>query len=164
MTSTLPAADQEHHARISRHVDGMPAVGDLIGRVPAAELAERMRESLAFLPDLLVPHMEAAERTLYPQLERMLQNRHSMTPMKREHAEMRELIEELERARARIAAGRLTVGDSVGLRRLVFRLYAMLKVHLAEEQLYLDIVEHDASPEAGAALASAMEHAGTQEF
>ncbi len=164
MASTLPGVNQEHHARISRHVDEMPALGDLIGRTSAPELAERMGQALAFLPALLVPHMEAAERTLYPQLERMLQNRHSMTPMKREHAEIRELIDELERARARIAGGRLTVGDSVGLRRLVFRLYAMLKVHLAEEQLYLDIVEHDASEEAGASLASAMEHAGTQEF
>ena len=94
----------------------------------------------------------------------MLQNRHSMTPMRREHTEIRSLVDELKRQRGMLDAGRLTVGESVALRRLVFRLYAMLKVHLAEEQLYLEIVEHDASPEAGAALAAAMEHAGTQEF
>jgi hemerythrin-like domain-containing protein len=164
MSSTLPGVNQEHHARLSRHVDAMPAAGDLIGRTPPAVLAARMDETCAFLSELLIPHMEAAEQTLYPQLERMLQNRHSMTPMRREHTEIRTLVEELDARRAALRGGRLSVGDSVTLRRLVFRLYAMLKVHLAEEQLYLDIVEHDAAPDAGAALATAMEHAGTQEF
>lgn len=164
MTPTLPSVNQEHHSRLSRHVDEMPAVGDQIGHLPAADLARRMDETCGFLPDLLIPHMEAAERTLYPELERMLQNRHSMTPMRREHTEIRTLIAELDARRATLRGGKLSVGDAVELRRLVFRLYAMLKVHLAEEQLYLDIVERDASGDAAAALATAMEHAGIQEF
>jgi hemerythrin-like domain-containing protein len=164
MTSSLPRVSHEHHERLTRHVDAMPAVGDLIGSVPVAELAPRLDEVCVFLTDLLVPHMEAAERALYPELERMLQNRHSMTPMRREHAEIRTLVEDLARRRTGIDEGRLTVADAVALRRVVFRLYAMLKVHLAEEQLYLDLIEHEVSADAGATLASALEHAGITEL
>ena len=94
----------------------------------------------------------------------MLQNRHSMTPMRREHVEIRTLVDDLARRRTGIDEGRLTVAEAVALRRVVFRLYAMLKVHLAEEQLYLDLVEHDVSAEAGETLASALEHAGITEL
>ena len=47
---------------------------------------ERRDDTSTFLTGTLVPHVDAAERTLYPELERMLQNRHSMAPMRREHA------------------------------------------------------------------------------
>jgi len=43
---------------------------------------------------------------------------------------------------------------------VLYRLYGLLKVHLAEELLYADIVEHGKSPEAEGALAAAMEHTG----
>jgi hemerythrin-like domain-containing protein len=164
MSSTLPKVSHEHHERLTRHVDQMPAVGDLIGAVPVAELAPRLGEVCTFLTDLLVPHMAAAESALYPELERMLQNRHSMTPMRREHAEIRTLIEDLQKRRADVDRGKLTVGDAVALRRVLFRLYAFLKVHLAEEKLYLGIIDHGVSPEVGETLASAMEHAGIQEI
>jgi hemerythrin-like domain-containing protein len=164
MTSILPRVTHEHHERLARHVNAMPAVGDLIGAAPVGELAPRVDEMCLFLTDLLVPHMEASERVLFPELERMLQNRHSMTPMRREHVEIRDLVDDLTRRQTGIDQGRLSVAEAVALRRVVFRLYAMLKVHLAEEQLYLDLVEHDVSADAGATLAGALEHAGMTEF
>ena len=163
MTSMLPRVSHEHHERLSRHVDAMPAVADLIGTAPVADLAPRLDDTCTFLTDLLVPHMEAAERALYPELERMFQNRHSMTPMRREHAEIRSLVDDLRGRRTGVDQGCLTVAEAVALRRVIFRLYALLKVHLAEEQLYLDIVEHGVSAEAGAILATALEHAGISE-
>ena len=108
--------------------------------------------------------MEAAEQTLYPELERLLQNRHSMTPMRREHGEIRKLVADLGRLQKGSTVGRLPTGEAVALRRVIFRLYALLKVHLAEEQLYLGIIEQGVSPEGAEALAAAMEHAGTSEF
>jgi hypothetical protein len=164
MTSTLPRVTHEHHERLMRHVDQMPGVGDMIGAVPSAELRPHVEEMCSFLTGLLIPHMDAAEATLYPELERLLQNRHSMTPMKREHAEIRGLVEGLVRMDKGLEAGHRSVGEAVALRRGIFRLYAFLKVHLAEEQLYLDLIEHGVTPEAGEALASAMEHVGMAEF
>jgi iron-sulfur cluster repair protein YtfE (RIC family) len=138
MTASLPRVSHEHHERLMQHIDAMPVVGDLIGVASVAELRPRVDETADFLEGLLLPHMEAAERTLYPELERMLQNRHSMTPMRREHDEIRQLVAELARLQKRLDAGPLHTSETVALRRVIFRLYAMLKVHLAEEQLISD--------------------------
>jgi hemerythrin-like domain-containing protein len=164
MTATLPEVSVEHHARLMRHVDLMPATGDLIGAAPLAELGPRVAEMSGFLTGLLIPHMDAAERTLYPELERLLQNRHSMTPMRREHDEIRKLVADLVSRQHGLDQGRLQTGEALALRRVIFRLYAFLKVHLAEEQLYLGIIEQGVSAEGAAALAVAMEHQGTAEF
>jgi hemerythrin-like domain-containing protein len=135
-------------------------MGDLIGSAPLAELSPQVDEAAAFLTGLLIPHMDAAERTLYPELERMLQNRHSMTPMRREHTVIRQLVDGFLLVQKDLAKGHLSTGEAVALRRVVFRLYALLKVHLAEEQLYVGIIEHGVSAEAADVLAAAMEHEG----
>ncbi len=164
MTASLPRVSLEHHDRLMGHLDAMPAVGDLVGSAPAAELRPRVAELGEFLTGLLLPHMDAAERALYPELERMLQNRHSMTPMRREHDEIRELVAELGRLERRLDPGPLQTSETVALRRVIFRLYSMLKVHLAEEQLYLAIIEHDVSPDGAERLAAAMDHSGLTAF
>ena len=164
MTATLPQVSTEHHERLTHHVDLMPATGDMIGAVPVAELQPHVAEMSGFLTGLLIPHMDAAERTLYPELERLLQNRHSMTPMRREHDEIRKLVTDLVSRQHGLDQGRLQTGEALALRRVIFRLYALLKVHLAEEQLYLGIIEQGVSAEGAEALAAAMEHAGTTEF
>ncbi len=163
MTATLPQVSVEHHLRLMHHVDLMPATGDLIGSAPIAELRPKVDELAEFLTGLLIPHMDAAEHTLYPELERMLQNRHSMTPMRREHGEIRQLVADLVGLQTGLDEGRLQTGEAVALRRVTFRLYALLKIHLAEEQLYLGIIEHGVSAEAAAELAAAMEHSGPTE-
>jgi hemerythrin-like domain-containing protein len=164
MTANLPQVAHEHHERLMLHLDAMTSVGDLVGGTSVADLRPRIGETATFLTDLLVPHMEAAERTLYPELERMLQNRHSMTPMRREHDEIRQLISELVRLQHRLDAGPLQTSETVALRRVIFRLYAILKVHLAEEQLYLGIIQKGVSSESADVLAAAMEHSGITEF
>jgi hypothetical protein len=73
---------------------------------------------------------------------------------------MRSDITEFKRLAALVERGPLTIGDQGALRRVLFRIYGLLKVHLAEELLYADIVEHGRSPEAEEALAAAMEHSG----
>jgi len=164
MTASLPRVSLERHDRLMHHVDTMTSVADLLGTVSAAELRPRVGELAAFLDGLLLPHMEAAEHTLYPELERMLQNRHSMTPMRREHDEIRKLVAELVRLQQRLDAGPLHTGETVALRRVIFRLYAMLKVHLAEERLYEGIIEHGVSPESADKLAAALDHSGVTSF
>ncbi|MGZ6256207.1 MAG: hemerythrin domain-containing protein [Candidatus Limnocylindria bacterium] len=164
MTASLTHVSLEHHERLTHHLDSMPAVADLVGSAPVAELRPRVAELAAFLTGLLLPHMDAAEKTLYGELERMLQNRHSMTPMRREHDEIRLLVAELVRLQHRLEAGPLQTNEAVALRRVIFRLYGIVKVHLAEEQLYLGIIEHGVSPESAEKLAAAMDHSGITAF
>ena len=102
--------------------------------------------------------MDAAEKTIYPELERMFQNRHSMAPMRREHAEIRRLVAELAAAADKQVTEPLTLGRTLAVRRTIFQLYALLKIHLAEEEAYLRIVERGVPADMADVLAAAMEH------
>ncbi|MEO8273657.1 MAG: hemerythrin domain-containing protein [Chloroflexota bacterium] len=164
MNATLIQVASAQHDELMRHLDDVPAVGDMVGKAAAGELRPAVASVATFLNDLLLPHMDAAERTLYPELERMLQNRHSMTPMRREHQEITRLVAEVVKLQERLLGTSLHTGDMVALRRVLFRLYALLKVHLAEEQLYVGIVEHGVSSESADRLAAALQRAGTVEL
>lgn len=159
-----PTIAAQHDQRLRRHVDRLPALADLIDAQDSAGLISALDEAIDFLNELLLPHMAAAEQAFYPQLERLMQNRHSMTPMRREHADIRAAIADLVVARAALSTGSFGIAEQTRLRRRIFRLYALLRVHLAEELLYAHLVEHDASEAEELALANAMEHAGSSRF
>ena len=158
MATTLPAQTHEHHERLMTHVDHIPALGDLLGASATDALRARLDELVPFLTGTLVPHVDAAEQTLYPELERLQQNAHSMTPMRREHARSATSSTTLRALAARSTRGSPGIRDMVALRRSLFGLYALLKVHLAEEELYTHVVEHGVSTDAANALAAAMDH------
>ncbi len=163
MTPTLPRVAHEHHERLMRHVDEMPSVGKMLLGAPIAELRPRLVEIDGWLNGLLIPHLEAAEATLYPELERMLQNRHSMAPMRREHAEIRRLVAEWSRLVKSVGDERPKVGRMVAMRRILFQLYALLEVHIVEEELYIPIINHGVTEEAAEVMAAALKHSGIPE-
>jgi len=158
MATTLPVQTHQHHERIMSYVDRMPALGDLIGTSQSAALRTQLDELVPFLTGTLLPHVDSAEKTLYPELERLQQNAHSMSPMRREHAQIRKLVDEIAALRRTFDVGNPGVRDTVALRRSTFGLYGLLKVHLAEEELYMHIVERGVSADAANALAAAMDH------
>jgi Hemerythrin HHE cation binding domain len=163
MTASLETMAHEHSERLLHQIDRLPETGDMIGTASPAELRARLDETHVFLTEVLIPHMAAAEGTLYPELERMFQNVHSMAPLRREHAEVRRSTAELARIRKLQGEQRISVGQAIALRRVIFHLYALLKVHLAEEQVYLDILDRREAPEMAEALAAAMAHPGSPE-
>jgi hypothetical protein len=156
-TQSLPEVAHEHHERLLGRVNRIPEMADaLLTARPDAALASIV-EMRGFLTGTLLPHMEAAERALYPQLERMFQNRHSMAPMRREHDRIRELIGEFGGLVDK-DAGAVTLGRTLALRRVLFSLYALLKVHLAEEDAYLRIAQRGVSEDIADAVTAALEH------
>ena len=160
MTETLPRVAQEHHERLLRHVDRMPEIGDLILTGDAVAVRRAAHETSEFLEGTLIPHVDATERTLYPELERMLQNRHSMTPMRRAHAALRLLVGDFARLAPQLDPGSIPVGKRLALRRVLFQLYALLKIHLAEEEAYLKVVDHGVSADVADLMAAALDHPG----
>ncbi len=163
MTSSLPRVAHEHHERLMQHVDEMPAIGTMLLAAPMAELKPRLLELDGWLTGLLIPHLEAAEAALYPELERMLQNRHSMAPMRREHEEIRVLVAEYSRLLKAVGDERPHVGRMVALRRVLYRLYALLEIHLVEEEVLVPIVAHGVTDEAAEVMAAALKHSGIPE-
>jgi iron-sulfur cluster repair protein YtfE (RIC family) len=160
MIQTLPRVAHEHHEVLIRHVDQMPGVGDALLEADGAEVKRRAIETSTFLTTTLIPHVDAAERALYPELERMLQNRHSMAPMRREHEEVRRLAAAFARLAGQIEGPSVAIGTRLAIRRILFQLYALLKIHLAEEEAYLHIVEHGVSEDVADVLAAGLDHPG----
>ena len=58
--------------------------------------------------------------------------------------------------------GSISVGRRLALRRVLFQLYALLKIHLAEEEAYLRVVDHGVSTDVADMLAAALDHPGFQ--
>jgi hypothetical protein len=141
------------------HVDALPELAELIDRAPPEEFNARFERECQFITGSLMPHIDAIEQTLYGDLERLMDGRHSMQPMRDEHEQLRRLFASLCRYRAEVAAGGLDDSSAIGLRRVLYRLYSLLKIHLREEELYLRVIDHELSADEKFALARGIDHA-----
>lgn len=159
--TALQTTAHRHHAEIVPHVQALLQLAEDLDRLDAPELRARLEGELGFLTGQLIPHMEAAERALYPTLERLLQNGHALAPLRREHGEVRRLIADLERLSTRIGVG-VAPGDLLSLRRVLYRLFAIVRVHLHEEEHYLRVLSRNLSTEEVEVLAAELEHSGRE--
>lgn len=147
------------HAKLMPHVDDLRVIADQAADTSREALQARLREEHDFLAAELLPHMDAVQATLYPSFERLMQNRHSMTPMSREHAQIRELLQIVGQLASSSGTARITQGSPwvMDVRRALYRLYALLKVHLAEEEMYAPILEHELTETQLSAIAEALD-------
>ena len=135
--------NHEHHDGIRMHLEQLVALAAMVGRVETAELDAPFQEQCGFVTGHFVPHMTAVETTLYDDLERLMEHRYSLEPMREEHERIRQLVASLCRYGAAVADGSLTSAEAIGLRRVLYRLSTILTVHLDEEELYLGVLEQE---------------------
>jgi hypothetical protein len=160
--SSLRTTSEEHHARLLTHVDRLLVLADMVGHVDCDAVHALFEEEHAFIVGQLVPHMEAIETALYDRIEALLGRHHSMAPMRAEHEAMRRLVDELGRYREHAEGCRWSAVEGLALRRALYRLHAILKVHLAEEELYLGVLDEHLSPADRDLLARGIDHAMTE--
>ena len=127
-----------------------------------ADFAADFATECEFISTQLVPHIEAIELTLYGELDRVMEHRHSMDPMREEHDRLRALFASLYEFGHAIDRGQFGPEEALALRRVLFRLYSLLKVHLSEEEMYLAVLERDLTSEQKAVLARGIDHAAAQ--
>ncbi len=156
---SLRATSQDHHAKLLPHVDRLLTIAEMIGLEECAAVHAAFEAEYVVITGQLVPHMDAIETTLYAQLERLMGQRHSMAPMREEHQQMRRLIEVIGQYRDHVEGCTLGAVEGLALRRALYRLYSILKVHLAEEELYLGVLEQNLTDEEKDILARGIDHA-----
>ena len=159
---SLMTTSEHHHARLMPHVDRLLVLAEMVGQVDCESLHALFDSEYAFIVGQLVPHMDAIEHALYERLERLMDHRHSMLPMRQEHVAMRHLIEELGGYRSHPEDCKWSSLEGLALRRALYRLHALLKVHLAEEELYLGVLDRNLSDSEKDALARGLDHAMTE--
>jgi hypothetical protein len=99
--------------------------------------------------------MDAEQETLHPVMERLLRDRHPRIPLTHTHHEVRGLIDAL----GALSEPAGVVGEAwlLETRRALYELFALLKIHLAEEELFAPILESELSDAEGLELAAQLE-------
>ena len=161
--SPLPQTGHEHHQRIREHIDRLPALADMLEERPVpAEFAPLFAAECDFMTGTLMPHIEVVENSVYPELERLQQNRHSMAHLRREHEEMGQIIEQMRQYKERVEAGTLKPTIALEMRRLCIRFYALVKTHIGEEAEYLRVLQGNLSEGEQAAVERGLAHASAE--
>jgi hypothetical protein len=156
---SLRTTSDQHHARLIPHVDRLLQLAEMVGHVECSSLHPMFDEEYRFITGSLVPHMEVIERTLYGRIEAELSGHHSLAPMREEHRTINRLVSELGRYRDHADECTWSAVEGMGLRRVLYRLHALLKVHLAEEELYLEVLERNLADSEKDTLARGLDHA-----
>ncbi len=161
--SPLPDTGHEHHERIREHIDRLPVLADMLEQRPVPqEFAPAFVTECDFMTGTFLPHVAVVEENVYPELERLQQNRHSMAHLRREHEEMREIVEQMRQYKARVEAGDLKPTVAFEMRRMCIRFYALVKTHIGEEEEYLRVLQGNLSQGEQAVVEKGLEHSSAE--
>ena len=157
-TLTQPLRDE--HKELFPSVDRIRQVADLIGEASISEIQQGVEEVYDFLANHLKPHAEAEDAALYPAVQKVLGSPDATRTMSRDHTEIGRYIDELASLNENLSTVALTSELTRSLRRVLYGVYALVKVHFAkEEEVYLPILDPRLTPESAQEMFEAMEDA-----
>ena len=157
-TLTQPLRDE--HKELFPSVDRIRQVAELIGEAPISEIQQGVEEVHEFLAYHLKPHAEAEDAALYPVVQKVLGSPDATKTMSRDHVEVGRYIEELASLKENLSEAALTSEQTQSLRRVLYGVYALVKIHFAkEEEVYLPILDQRLTPESAQDMFQAMEDA-----
>ena len=158
--NTLTQPLREEHKELFPHVDQIRQVAERIGEAPIAEIRLGLEEAYDFLAYHLKPHAEAEDAALYPVVQQVLGSPDATKTMSRDHVEVGRYIEDLATLKNSLSDDPLSRQQTTSLRRVLFGVYALVKVHFAkEEEVYLPILDQRLTPEAAQKMFERMESA-----
>ena len=120
------------HAAVRPVMEQVRVVADTLG-VDDTGLAPTIA-LLEQLQTVTLPHERAEQELLYPAVARALGGADSTGALSRSHAEIEHQIGRLSRLLADLDGEALDAEDLVELRALLYGLYAILKLHDAQEE------------------------------
>ena len=128
-------------------LEGIRDAADALGVEPPADALRRIKAVHRFLVDELLPHEMAEDSELYPVLNRVLGGHDATETMSRTHAEISHLVRRLGRLLDEMPAEGPDDDDILELRRVLYGLHAILKLHFAqEEQGYFSLIDDPPQP------------------
>jgi iron-sulfur cluster repair protein YtfE (RIC family) len=161
--TALPQVVRDEHRELRARIESLRTVADSIDTAAIESLREDVGQVYTFLIHQLIPHAQAEEQVLYPTVGRVLLAVEATETMSRDHLEVIRLTEELETLRLRLFYEPLNKSDEQALRRVLYGLYAIIKLHLAkEEEIYLPLLEARLQPEEADRLVEAMERTAAE--
>jgi iron-sulfur cluster repair protein YtfE (RIC family) len=157
-TLTQPLRDE--HRELYPQVEGILTAAGLIGRGSLDEVKRAVDAAYEFLADHLLPHAQAEDAALYPTVQRVVGAPEITLTMSRDHVEVGRYIDELAALKNGISGKPLTPSQTIELQRVLYGLYAMVKLHFAkEEEVYLPILDQRLTAETARQMFEQMEAA-----
>lgn len=129
------------HIVLRPRLDDVRAAADALGSEPPQRSLEAVRGVHRFLADDLLPHEMAEDEALYPAVAATLGGTDPTGVMSRSHVEIGHQIRRLGRLLDELPPDGPDDEDVAELRRLLYGLHAILRLHFAqEEEGYLSLV------------------------
>ena len=117
----------------------------------------------AFLSTHLLPHAHAEEVALYPVVQKVMGTPYGTATMSRDHVEVERLTRELSALRTQVSATEIGAAKANELKRILYGLYTLVKVHFAkEEEVYLPLLDANLTSDQARDMFDAMEPAAAE--
>jgi iron-sulfur cluster repair protein YtfE (RIC family) len=155
---TITEPLREEHKELLPKIERIRRVADAVGLVPLETLRERVEEVHASLARELLPHAKAEDAELYPVVARLMGAPEATATMRHDHVEVAGLVDELEAIEPELRAPSLPLEVEHALRRILYGLYTLVKVHFVEEEeIYLPLLEDRLGEDEAKTMFAAME-------
>jgi hypothetical protein len=137
----LPAELSEElrveHERLIPQLDILRQVADALDTGSHADGLRSLHEVEEFLIEEILPHEANDETVIYPRMSEILPGNDPLATMSRTHREIFHMVELFQRQVADLSASGLEPADVTDLRRTLYGLHAILRLHFdQEEELY----------------------------
>jgi iron-sulfur cluster repair protein YtfE (RIC family) len=150
----LSAHLREEHRSLAPSIARIRPLADRLGTMPPVDAKAELERTARFLADVLIPHEEEEDRRVFPLLTQAVGNDDVTAALHRTHTEIFHLVRLVDRLVREIPEEGPGVEDLTDLRRVLYGLDAILRLHMAqEEELYLAL--GDEHPAAGEVLPTA---------
>ncbi len=157
-TLTQPLRDE--HKELYPHIESLKQAGLAVHGTLSPSSLEKIDEAYSFLADHLLPHAHAEEAALYPVVQKVMGTPYGTATMSRDHVEVERLTQELSKLREGLDASEIGVEKANELKRVLYGLYTLVKVHFAkEEEVYLPLLDQNLTAGEAEAMFQAMEAA-----
>lgn len=145
------------------HIDDLRTVADSVGVVPLADLRNRLQWASEFLTSHLLPHALAEDEVLYPAVAAFVGTPVATATMSRDHQAVLAMTNELAALRRLAEGDELRAQTAIGLRRVLYGLHALVKVHFAkEEEILLPLLDERLTSASARDLFAAMERSAAR--
>ncbi|HZD16529.1 MAG TPA: hemerythrin domain-containing protein [Actinomycetota bacterium] len=155
---SITAPLREEHRELLPRIEDLRRVADAVGILPIPALRERVSEIRRFLSSHLIPHAVAEDSAMYPVVARVMGAPEATATMRHDHVEVAELVAQLEGVEPELTGSRLPMETERALRRILYGLYTLVRVHFVEEEeIYLPLLDANLSPEEAHGMFEQME-------
>lgn len=140
-TAALGQKFQQEHRVLLPQVKRIRSFADRMDSLPPTQAAAELRDIHTFLAEKLLPHEQDEDATVYPAVAQLIGGDDPTAPMSRAHLEIAHLVEVLDRLLKDLPETGPTAEDFPELRRVLYGLDAVLRLHFAqEEESYLALI------------------------